>query len=86
MSLPPTAPLTTAEWMESALCRQVDPEIFFPEERAYRYIAATKGVCQACPVTERCLQLALDNDESEGIWGGLTAHERRKLKRRGEAA
>jgi WhiB family redox-sensing transcriptional regulator len=41
-----------------------------------------KRICSECPVREACLDYALRMREPEGIWGGLTADERRKLLRR----
>lgn len=31
-------------------------------------------------MSHQCLQHALDHDESAGVWGGLSPHERRELK------
>jgi WhiB family redox-sensing transcriptional regulator len=44
-------------------------------------VREAREVCGRCPVREDCLQLALDENERRGIWGGLTDHERRALKR-----
>ena len=65
-------------------------DLFFPvsEEDTDR-IEAAKTICSHCPVRAACLQFALRQGEDEGIWGGLTAAERREvavLRRRGPAA
>src|SRR5690606_12119263 len=65
---------------ERALCAQTDPEAFFPEKGGSTREA--KKVCVSCEVRAECLEYALENDERFGIWGGLSEHERRKLKRR----
>jgi hypothetical protein len=39
-----------------------------------------KELCAVCPVRMLCLRWAFENNESEGIWGGLTATERTQLK------
>lgn len=69
-----------------ALCGQSDPEAFFPEkhsdEENTRAINSAKQVCSACPVKMDCLNWALTNEEKYGIWGGLTATERRRLTAR----
>ncbi len=69
-------------WREQALCRGLDPEIFFPvddeEESAQEAIA----ICNQCPVQEVCLEWALARREKEGVWGGTTVKERRRIIRR----
>lgn len=68
------------DWRLQALCRQVDPELFFPEGD-HPVIAArqAKAVCRQCPVQLECLEYALTNNETFGVWGGMTARERRDL-------
>jgi len=39
-----------------------------------------KAICATCPVIDKCLQFALDNDDFEvTIYGGLTGEERKAL-------
>lgn len=64
------------EWRDFALCRVTDPEAFFPETGENGRPA--KRVCSRCEVRDACLAEALAQDERFGIWGGLTAAERRK--------
>jgi len=64
---------------EHGLCSQVDPEAFFPERGTSASYA--QRVCASCPVRQLCLDWALDNDERFGVWGGLTEHERRRIRR-----
>lgn len=33
-------------------------------------------LCEICPVKDICLSYAIENDEYENVWGGLTATER----------
>ena len=40
---------------------------------------AAKRICASCPVQDDCLAVALTFNEDFGIWGGLTAAERRAL-------
>jgi WhiB family redox-sensing transcriptional regulator len=72
------------DWQERALCKETDPEAFFPEKGGST--AQAKQVCLACPVRSECLDYALRNNERFGIWGGLSERERRKIQRRSEAA
>lgn len=78
------------EWLHRAACRRdVDPETFFPVAEAGpahdAAVAAAKAVCARCPVVAQCLDHALARIP-DGIAGGLTAHERRQLRRRGRRA
>jgi WhiB family redox-sensing transcriptional regulator len=76
-------------WTNRAACRDADPDLFFPvtEDRTRRAIAAqvdrAKGVCARCPVWSQCLSYAVETRQDHGIWGGLTASERRRLARSG---
>ena len=40
-----------------------------------------KAVCAQCPVVDLCLEHALGVREKEGIWGGCTERERRRIIR-----
>lgn len=65
------------DWREEGLCCQIDPESFFPEKGGSSRRA--KEICMSCPVRPTCLQTALENQEPFGVWGGLSAQERRDL-------
>ena len=67
-------------WRMDALCAQTDPDLFFPDVGERN--PAAKAVCGRCAVREPCLAFALDNREVYGIWGGLSADERKKLRTR----
>lgn len=45
--------------------------------------AEQKAVCAGCLVRSECLAYALDRGVVEGVWGGATENERRKLAARG---
>uniref|UniRef100_UPI003F49675A WhiB family transcriptional regulator n=1 Tax=Actinoplanes sp. CA-084688 TaxID=3239901 RepID=UPI003F49675A len=68
------------DWRDEALCSQTDPEAFFPHKGGSA--AQAKRTCGRCPVRADCLEYALANDERFGIWGGLSATERRALASR----
>lgn len=73
----------TSRWAESALCRYTDPDLFFPVggEATYKaYIASIRQICAACPVAGHCLEWALSTAEPDGIWGGMTPDERRRIR------
>ena len=74
-----TPTTTTTSWRDRAACRGLDPEIFYPvsDEEA----DAAKSICAECPVREACLEYALANRELDGVWGGATERERRRMIR-----
>ena len=67
-------------WMESGSCMSVDPELWFADMGGATRQA--KLICQGCPVKVECLEYALENNERFGVWGGLSEHQRRPLRRR----
>jgi hypothetical protein len=72
-----------AGWRDSALCREVDPDLFFPPgdgPLGQWQIARAKAVCAGCPVIAECLAFAL-TQLPEGIVGGTTPAERVALRR-----
>jgi WhiB family transcriptional regulator, redox-sensing transcriptional regulator len=75
------------DWQDQAACRQYDNVLFFGEEgeselEKQAREARAKSVCQRCPVSEPCLEFAMETNQKYGIWGGLTDKERASLKRR----
>ncbi|MFZ0060174.1 MAG: WhiB family transcriptional regulator [Acidimicrobiales bacterium] len=66
-------------WRQRAACRGLDPEVFHPlsDEEA----EDAKAVCARCPVRQMCLEHAIVHREREGVWGGLTERERRRMLR-----
>jgi WhiB family redox-sensing transcriptional regulator len=71
--------MTRPAWMDSGLCTQTDPDMFFPEKNQSARDA--KRICDVCPVANQCLTYALTNGFNSGVWGGLSAAERAKLRR-----
>ena len=68
-----------ASWRQRAACRGVDPNIFYPVSDDDAEEA--KAVCSSCPVRQACLEYSLAAREREGVWGGLTERERRRILR-----
>lgn len=64
---------------EAAICKQVDPELFYPERGNYHTVRKAKKICMLCPVILECRNFALREQVPFGIWGGMTYGERRKL-------
>jgi WhiB family redox-sensing transcriptional regulator len=64
-------------------CAQV-PDVFYPED-GLQPSASTKlakEICERCPIMNECAQYALEANETHGIWGGMTAFERRQLRKK----
>lgn len=86
MSLPASViALANAEysWRSDALCRDTDPELFFPigtTGGALLQIEQARAVCRQCPVQADCLDFALTTNQDSGIWGGTSEEERRRLR------
>ena len=77
--------MSRPHWQQQGACRTEDPELFFPIGNtgpAILQIEEAKAICRRCPVTETCLQWAVDTGQDSGVWGGLSEDERRGLKRR----
>ena len=77
------------DWRHHALCRDEDPELFFPigtTGPAATQVEQAKVVCRRCPAVEPCLTWALETGQDSGVWGGTSEDERRALKRSGAPA
>jgi WhiB family redox-sensing transcriptional regulator len=79
LALPPTP-----AWYRDAFCATTyDPDLFYPEEGRRGWTVAAqetlaKRQCAQCKVREQCLQYAMERPEIHGIWGGLTARQRKR--------
>lgn len=74
-------PIEYEEWQEAAACRGREDVDFFPTPDDDAGIARARAVCAGCPVVDDCLAFAIETNQSEGIWGGMTAAERVPLRR-----
>ncbi|GAA2494514.1 hypothetical protein GCM10010406_33250 [Streptomyces thermolineatus] len=80
-------------WHSEAACRRDEAGLFFapskePTAARLSREEAAKRVCARCPVMLQCREHALVQPEPYGVWGGLTAAERRVVlarRRRREA-
>jgi WhiB family transcriptional regulator, redox-sensing transcriptional regulator len=68
------------DWRFRAACRMEDPDLFFPigsSGPALVQLAEAKSVCRRCPVLLQCRTWALTTGQDTGVWGGMSADERR---------
>jgi WhiB family redox-sensing transcriptional regulator len=73
------------DWRHAALCRDEDPELFFPigtTGPAATQVDDAKQVCRRCVVVDDCLSWAIETGQDAGVWGGTSEDERRALARR----
>jgi len=75
--------VTALAWQRDAACREpgVDPDWFFAAKGDHASMSKALAVCAVCPVREQCLQFALSDPESIGVWGGTSAKQRRTMRR-----
>lgn len=83
-------------WQRHAACTNAPLYLFFPPSgfHAADHVAEAKAICAECPVRSDCLDYALAVEATTGrgwvgrygVWGGLTAQERKALTRREGAA
>lgn len=73
-------PTRNLDWKADAACRNLDTKLFFPDSESETGRAL--AICSECPVREACLDFALRTRQNDGVWGGRTEPERRRLRRR----
>lgn len=74
---------SNVEWMEFALCAQVDQELFHPTKGGPE-IRPARTICNGCEVRLMCLNHAVKEQITEGIWGGFSGKQLRRIVRAGE--
>ena len=65
-------------WAAFAVCRDRDPEAFFPVTPEGERAAVR--ICQGCPVRQDCLEFALEARIRFGVWGAMTEKQRHSLQ------
>lgn len=78
-------PDVARDWRTRAVCRGVDPELFYALSNDWRgrldegQAKKAKAVCARCPVRQPCLEAAAAERDMFAIRGGLTPAERQRL-------
>jgi hypothetical protein len=57
-------------WRDYAVCRGMDPNLFFPPPGDALRIAQVRTICFTCPVRQQCLDEAVTTGERHGVRGG----------------
>ena len=61
------------EWRDWAACNENDTHLFYPESRGLagrNAVRQAQKICAGCPVKKQCHQYAIENYETNGVWGG----------------
>lgn len=64
--------------MGDGACRARPDVDFFPSDGAG--VAAARRVCANCPVRGLCLEYAMEEGVTHGVWGGASDRERQRLR------
>ena len=81
---PCSSPSSATTGATSRLCRDTDPDLFFPVGTtgpAIEQIENAKAVCRQCEAQAPCLEFALATNQDSGVWGGTSEEERRQLRK-----
>lgn len=76
-------------WRLNAACSGRSLRTFFPGKGRQDVAARAKAICADCPVRLPCAEWAIPIEDLDGIYGGLTARQRRAIRsrrRRAQAA
>jgi WhiB family transcriptional regulator, redox-sensing transcriptional regulator len=74
-------PVGSTGWMDNAICRQVDPDLWHPGKGEGNKVRKAKAICATCPVQAECLSYAMRQPGITGILGGTTERERRRIRK-----
>lgn len=78
--VPPQKAVGT-EFTREGNCKDMNPQLFYPERGDTRRLREAKSVCAGCVVKDECLEYALTPPvEKWGIWGGTSERERRQMR------
>jgi len=80
------------DWRLDAACAEYDPDMWFSENGGWTEINKHAiRICATCPVKKICLNKAMEDEASSdvlsvshGIFGGLSAKERSRIRREKE--
>ena len=71
-------------WMARGRCKDMDPALFFPSDSIG--VRSAQRVCVDCTVRLSCLRFALAQRINDGVWGGTSERQRRRLLQHNELA
>lgn len=66
-------------WHADAACRDHPELSWFPDRG--EDLRPARAVCASCLVRSECLSAALEDAYTNGVWGGTSERERRRMRR-----
>jgi WhiB family redox-sensing transcriptional regulator len=70
--------LGATPWRQFAMCLGHEPDLWFPIDSDGG--ARAVSICSVCPVRLDCLAWAIEHNERNGIWGGVSARKRQRIR------
>jgi WhiB family redox-sensing transcriptional regulator len=67
-------------WKKESACKDANTNLFFPENGKPPAREAL-DMCDSCSVSRECLEYALSDPSTQGVWAGTTENFRRKIRR-----
>jgi WhiB family redox-sensing transcriptional regulator len=71
-------------WADDAACKDTPIGLWFPDPGFFADGDALR-MCRRCPVMMKCREYAINNGLDDGVWGGLTADQRKTYSKRSKA-
>ncbi|MCF8587111.1 WhiB family transcriptional regulator [Gordonia liuliyuniae] len=68
MSTPMLSPNSARRKAIELPCQSAEADLWFAEQPGH--LEQAKALCQECPLRVQCLEVALENAEPWGVWGG----------------
>lgn len=71
--------------MDRAACTEIGHGPFYPDGGSSSDITAQYRkaieICHRCPVTQQCLEYAIEIDDRYGVYGGTTPAQRARMRK-----
>ena len=68
-------------WVDQAKCLHADTEMWFPLPGQAEVAFSALSLCRQCPVLMACREYAVQTRQTDGVWGGTTETDRKRLRR-----
>lgn len=79
--LPRLKPAPDPSWAQHAACIGKPPDWWYPTDgRRTPEVLQALAICDRCPVQDECLRHAIRTNETDGIWGGRSERQRRRIR------